>query len=145
MAKLPKIYFNGVRVKTFKYNGVEVFEATFKDPNTNQVVCYHKHKGTAGQTTPNGCYQKKTITGGYCRGYTYELPTSWSCGWCGTVVEGRSKPSDCPNNVCGSGTGGQRWNVKTTQSYTGYHSNKSECSEWTETYQYDLNCGYDAE
>ena len=70
MATLPKLYYKGVKVKTFKYNGIEVFNGTFKEAANEKVTCYHKHMGTAGQSSANGCYQKKTLSGGYCSGCT---------------------------------------------------------------------------
>lgn len=58
-----------------------------------------------------GLYTKKT-----------SQATSWKCGWCGLVKTQTSKPSSCSNNVCGSKTGGQKWNVNTSKSYTHYYS-----------------------
>ena len=48
--------------------------------------------------------------------------TSFSCGWCGTVVKSTSRPTSCPNRVCGSGTGGQKWHTASSRNWTEYYS-----------------------
>lgn len=143
MATLPKLYYNGKRVETFKYNGVEAFEAQYKDGATDSVKCYHKHRGTAGQTTANGCYTKKENYGGYCRGYEYT--TSESTGKCRCKGGLPCKSRVCAySNYYGGGTG-YEGAVYTTVKHTGHHNSPSGCGEWTYYVRYVLGCGYDAD
>lgn len=143
MALLPKSYLNSTRIKRFQYNGIDLFEANYREKNSGiNAKCYHKHKGTANQTSANGCYQKRVQYGGSCPGHT--VTTHWNCGWCGTQVSSyKLPPSECPNNVCGSKTGGQKWySAKTT---TEKHTKASDCDSWNWQIRYDLSCGYDAD
>lgn len=142
MATLPKMYYNGKRVKTFKYNGVEMFTAEYTE-NNKKVVCYHKHRGTAGQTSANGCYTVKENYGGACPGHPWST-VQWHCGACGTKISGNGAP--CSNPACshyGSGGGGD-W-AETTGSGTNYHQSASQCSNWKWQTRYILGCGYDAD
>lgn len=149
MATLPKIKYKGkdineTRVLTFKYEGVEAFTAKYiaekKDLN---VICYHKHQGTAGQSTANGCYTTKENYGGYCRGYTYT--TSEPTGQCRCGSGLPCKNTLCPySNYYGGGTGYEGAEY-TTVTRTGKHTSASGCNEWTYYVRYILGCGYDAE
>lgn len=144
MAILPKTNYNGTRVKTFKYNGVELFEAEYTQ-NSETVKCYHKHKGKAGQTEANGCYTVLESYGGNCKGHINSYIYEWSCGYCGTDVSGSSRPTSCPNRAC--------WNNEHVTSnwyphsntHTTYCSDSSTCNNWGWEYRYALGCGYDEE
>lgn len=94
----------------------------------------HQHEGQSGQTTANGCYTKKEQYGGSCPGHV----VSWECGYCGTIVQSEVQPSSCPNNVCGSNTGGQKWTANSTKT----HKSADECDKWKWQYRYVLNCGW---
>lgn len=74
----------------------------------------------ANGATISGLTSGKTYGGLYSQNYSQT--TSWKCGWCGTVVQGTSKPSSCPNNVCGSKTSGQKWNSNTSTTKTRYYN-----------------------
>ena len=133
MALLPKSYRNGVRIKHFQYNDIEAFEASYKnDAKGINTVCHHIHKGTPGKDYSNGCYTKKTETGGYCRGYT--TTETWHGCLCGSSWPCRTPERPVPH--------GETWNPHTV---TRYHSSKSGCGEWTSYYRYDLGCGYDVD
>ena len=145
MALLPKSYRNGKRIKVFKYNGVEIFEANYiKEKESLNKKCYHKHKGIADQTTANGCYQKK-VDRGECSGHrTYSY--RWTCGRCGSEL-GRSvsepSKSSCPmpDSVCAKDKSPSNHDpilVKET-----FHDTSTGCSNWKSDIRYDLDCGYD--
>ena len=100
-------------------------------------VYVHEHTGQAGLSYSNGCYTKAVLINSYCP--THQVTTSheWGCGWCGTRVWSLAAPSKCPNNVCGSGTSGQRWSI------CGSDTTTVRCSEpCVKQYRYDLGCGY---
>ena len=149
MAKRPRIYYNGVNVETFQFNGQEVFEAEYRSNLTGNVHAYHKHKGLPNQTSANGCYQKKILYGGSCGGHTYTYTTVWSCGYCGTKVSSTSMPSGCPNNACanhGDNNGGAgTWYPHESATGTNFCSNPSTCNNWKWQTRYDLGCGYEEE
>ena len=67
-----------------------------------------------------GLTSNKTYGGLYSQ--KYEVVTSWKCDHCGKVVSGTSKPSSCPNNVCGSKTAGQSWTPKDKTTKTRYYN-----------------------
>lgn len=143
MATLPKLYFNGKRVKTFKYNGVEMFESNYKDGIKDIVKCYHKHKGIAGQSSANGCYTVKELYGGSCPGH-YWKKVQWHCGACGTKISGNG--AACSNPACShhdSGGGGD-W-AETIDSGYNYHNTASQCDSWRWQTRYILGCGYGAD
>ena len=137
MALLPKSYRNGKRIKVFKYNGVEIFEANYiKEKEALNKKCYHKHKGKENTSGPDGCYSKKTAYGGKCPGHT--IVDYYECNWCGHRFY--SKPSKCDNPVCGGVTAGYSF---TTFSHRDTCKTASECSKWNWDYKWTLDCGYD--
>ena len=149
MATLPKIFFNGVRVKNLIFNSKECQEGNFKDGVKDIVKCYHKHKGSPGQSSPNGCYTVKELYGGKCGGHTYTYTTVWSCGYCGTKIRSTSRPSGCTNHACanyGDNNGGAgTWYSYETATRTNYCSSPTGCSNWNWQTRYILGCGYDAD
>lgn len=148
MAILPKITWNGVRVKTLKINGNEAFESTYKKGVKDIVKCYHKHKGIAGQESPNGCYTVKENYGGSCGGHTtYSYTWAVNCGRCGTYLGRTGDPNSligkCPNNACAKDKISTYDRIDTP--HTSYCSSSSTCNNWKWQTRYVLGCGYDAE
>lgn len=134
MALLPKSYFNNTRIKRFAYRGIDIFEAEYTSKN-NKSKCYHKHKGTANQTTANGCYTQKENYGGKCQGHI-QLVGTGRCR-CGAGIP-------CTNRVCGysdeNGLGAEVMAEKTT-----YCTTSTGCNNWKWEVRYALGCGYNAD
>lgn len=85
-------------------------------------------------TTANAAvsYANGSKITGLTTGYTYyglyyrncsEI-TSWSCGWCGTKVQGSAEPTSCPNRSCASDepANGQKWYPYTSIQWTEWYS-----------------------
>lgn len=89
---------------------------------TAKASVKYKNGATISDLTAN-----KTYYGLYYQAYSQT--TSWNCGWCGTNVVSTSKPSSCPNNVCGSGTSGQKWYSATSVNKTRYYSASGNTKE----------------
>lgn len=115
------------------YNNGNIVNATITAPNGINISGWNWRgwsdadvtSATADVAYSNGSQISNVATEATHYGLYYRncsQTTSWSCGWCGTNVQGATPPGSCPNNVCGSGTSGQKWYPASSRNWTEWYS-----------------------